>query len=276
MEYILELEHIKKSFLGVQALQDMSLAVRPGEVHAIVGENGAGKSTLIKIIAGAYQPDSGSMRLMGEEAHFTGAAQSLKQGISVIYQETSLFPDLSVVENLFVGSYPRRGILGAIDYGRMERQAREVFAQFGLHIDVRRKVGNLSIAMKQIVEIAKAMWRESSIVIMDEPTASLSEKEVETLFAVVRRIKEKGATVIYISHRLEELFRVADRVTVIRDGCFVKSMLLKDTDKDELVALMVGRKIAGRAAAGSTAFGPTVLEVSGCASKGFWKISIFP
>ena len=243
-KYMLELEHIKKSYYGVNALIDMSLRVKEGEIHAIVGENGAGKSTLIKIIAGVHQPDDGIMTLYGAKRTFTHARQSLENGISVIYQETSLFPDLTVVENLFVGNYPRNGIFKTIDKTAMENQAIEIFEQFGLNINIHQKVETLSIAMKQIVEIAKAIWRESKIVIMDEPTASLSEKEVDVLFNMIHAMKAKGTSVIYISHRLEELFRISDTVTVIRDGSFVATMPLSETNKDDLISLMVGRNLS--------------------------------
>ena len=241
MEYILQLENIVKTFPGVRALSGMRLSLKKGEIHAIVGENGAGKSTLIKIISGVNQPDSGRIIYDGKEICIHNPQHAKELGISVIYQETSLFPDLTVMENIFMNQFPRRG--GCIDYSEMKRRASELFERLCTPIDVTVKVSALGIAMKQMVEIAKAMAYDTKILIMDEPTAALSEREVEALFRITRMLKKQGTSIIYISHRLEELFQIADTATVIRDGEFVFAAPVSELNKAKIIAGMVGRTI---------------------------------
>jgi ABC-type sugar transport system ATPase subunit len=240
---VLEMRGISKSFVDVPVLQDVDLDCGPGEVHAIVGENGAGKSTLMKILAGAYRADSGTVRIDGEEVHFAHPHQAQAHGVSIIYQEFNLLPDRSVAENIFVGREPARGVL--VDRRRMERDTRALLSELGAEESIapRTLVGRLSVAQQQTVEIAKALSLDARILVMDEPTAALAEHEVEALFAQVSRLQEKGLAVLYISHRLEEIFRLADRITVLKDGRRVDTVGVRDVTQAELVKLMVGREL---------------------------------
>ncbi|MGD0612728.1 MAG: sugar ABC transporter ATP-binding protein [Anaerolineales bacterium] len=242
-EYILELKNISKRFGGVEVLHGVSFTLRPGEVHALLGENGAGKSTLIKVITGIHQPDGGEIYLNGQRVHFDDPLQARQAGIAAIYQELSLCPDLNVAENIFLGRQPTT-VGGRIDWHKLYREADRLLTSLGVHLDLRTKTRNLSIAQMQSVEIARAFSLDARILIMDEPTSSLTLNEVAELFGLVRRLRDEGAAIIFISHRLEELFEVADRVTVLRDGSYVDTRLVKDVSRDELVRLMVGRTIS--------------------------------
>ena len=242
----LQLEGISKSFPGVKALQDVHFAAAAGEVHALLGENGAGKSTLIKIISGVHRPDEGTVRIDGREVDFQSPRDAQDAGIATIYQELSLYPELSVAENMFMGHAPMRrfGRIEVVDWKLMNERAREVLAAMDIHdLDVRRKVGTLSVGNRQRIEIAKALSVNAKVLIMDEPTAALTESDVEHLFRLVRLLKERGVAIIYISHRLVEVFQVADRVTVLRDGRYVNSKRVADTTEDELIRMMVGHAI---------------------------------
>jgi ABC-type sugar transport system ATPase subunit len=240
---ILKLEGIAKSFPGVRALADISFDVRPGEVHALLGENGAGKSTLIKIMSGVYRPDAGTMTLEEKPVAFASPQEAQAAGIATIYQELLLFPELSVAENIFMGHAPKNRI-GAIDWGRMRERAREVLDSLDIRdLDVRAPVGALSVGNRQRVEIAKALSHNAHILIMDEPTAALTERDVERLFGIVRLLRARGVGVVYISHRLEEVFLLADRVTVLRDGEFVATKPVAETSRDDLIQMMVGHRI---------------------------------
>ena len=238
---ILELRHITKVYPGVVALNDVSLSVREGEVHALVGENGAGKSTLIKTCSGAITPTRGEIVIDGKSFSGMTPQTSVQNGIGVIYQEFNLVGDLSVAENIFLGRAIRKGIL--IDRKAMETASKEVLDSLHIDIDPKTLVKNLSVGYQQMVEIAKAVSQDVKILIMDEPSAPLTNAEVDSLFAIVDRLKKNGVTMIYISHRLEEIFRLADRVTVFRDGQYVTTMNVADTNKDELVRYMVGRNL---------------------------------
>ena len=242
-EYVLELKNIAKRFGGVEVLHSVSFALRPGEVHALLGENGAGKSTLIKVITGVHQPDGGEIYLDDKRVHFDDPLQARLAGIAAIYQELSLCPDLNVAENIFLGRQPTT-IGGRIDWSKLYREADRLVTSLGVHLDLRIKARNLSIAQMQSVEIARAFSLNARILIMDEPTSSLTLNEVAELFGLVRRLRDEGTAIIFISHRLEELFDVADRVTVLRDGSYVDTRLVKDVTRDELVRLMVGRTIS--------------------------------
>ena len=244
MQPILELTNISKRFPGVQALQNVRFDVLPGEVHALIGENGAGKSTLIKIISGVYKPDEGTLRLDGQERPpFSNPREAQAAGIATIYQELSLYPELSAAENIFMGHAPRTR-LGAVDWGRMRREARELLASLEIHdLDVNRKIGTLSVGNRQRIEIAKALSLNARILVMDEPTAALTEADVEQLFRIVRLLQERGVAIIYISHRLQEIFTLADRVTVLRDGEYVATRRVADTSESELISMMVGRTV---------------------------------
>ncbi len=209
------LEGISKSFPGVQALKAVRFDMRAGEVHALLGENGAGKSTLIKIVSGVHRPDQGSIRIDGQEVMFASPLEAQRAGIATIYQELLLFPELTVAENIFMGHAPRTR-LGAIDWPQMRAQARALLASLEIHdLDVNQVVGTLSVGNRQRIEIAKALSQNARILIMDEPTAALTERDVERLFAIVRLLRTRGVGIVYISHRLEEIFLLADRVTVL-------------------------------------------------------------
>ncbi len=258
---ILELEHISKSFPGVKALDDVRFDVRTGEVHALVGENGAGKSTLIKIISGVYRPDSGTIRVDGESVVFNNPHEAHAKGIATIYQELSLYPELSVAENIFMGHAPRTR-LGAVDWGAMRSQARELLASLEIHdMDVTRKVGSFTVGNRQRIEIAKALSLNARILIMDEPTSPLTESDVQRLFDIVRLLRERNVSIIYISHRLNEVFELGDRVTVLRDGQFIGTKDVAATNEDELIRMMVGRTIENLFPKLPSEVGKPILEV---------------
>ena len=242
-EYVLELKNISKRFGGVEVLHGVSFGLRPGEVHALLGENGAGKSTLIKVITGIHQADGGEIYLNDKHVHFNDPLQARLAGIAAIYQELSLCPDLNVAENIFLGRQPT-AVGGRIDWRKLYSEADRLLTSLGVHLDLKAKARNLSIAQMQSVEIARAFSLNARILIMDEPTSSLTLNEVAELFGLVRRLRSEGTAIIFISHRLEELFEVADRVTVLRDGSYVETRQVKDVTRDELVRLMVGRTIS--------------------------------
>jgi rhamnose transport system ATP-binding protein len=240
---VLELKNITKRFGGVEVLHGVSLALRPGEVHALLGENGAGKSTLIKVITGIHQPDGGEIYLDDKLVHFDDPLQARSAGIAAIYQELSLCPDLNVAENIFLGQQPTT-FGGRIDWHKLYSEADHLLTSLGVHLDLRTKARNLSIAQMQSVEIARAFSLNARILIMDEPTSSLTLSEAAELFGLMNRLRSEGTAIIFISHRLEELFEVADRVTILRDGTYVDTRLVKDVTRDQLIRLMVGRTIS--------------------------------
>lgn len=239
---MIELSGITKSFPGVKSLDDVRFEARAGEIHALLGENGAGKSTLIKTIAGAYVPDAGTLRFDGEERRWTSPREAKDAGIHVIYQELLLFPDLDVAENIFIGRTPRNRF-GLIDRKAMAKAADVILRRLGHRLDPTAKVGSLSVADQQMVEIAKAISGDVKLLILDEPTAAISGREAELLFERMRGLRDAGVCLIYISHRLEEIFATADRVTVLKDGRYVGTAPVGDLDTDRLVAMMVGRKL---------------------------------
>lgn len=240
---VLSLNNIGKTFPGVKALDDVSFDVRSGEVHALLGENGAGKSTLIKIVSGVHQPDSGSIRIDSITVTIDSPGAAQQNGIATIYQELLLYPELSVAENIFMGHAPKNRF-GLLDWQTMRNQARELLRSLDIHdLDVHQLVGSLSVGNRQRVEIAKALSQNARILIMDEPTAALTGNDVDRLFALVRLLRERDVGVIYISHRLEEIFALADRVTVLRDGAAVGTQNVSDTTEENLINMMVGRTI---------------------------------
>jgi rhamnose transport system ATP-binding protein len=263
----LELSGVTKAFGPVVALRSGSLAVHGGSIHALVGENGAGKSTLVKVVAGVYRRDGGTLRLDGQDVDFGSTAESKAAGVAVIYQEPTLFPDLSVTENIFMG----RQLLGAgrrIDRRAMYAEAARLFAGLGVNIDPRRPALGLSIADQQIIEIAKAISLDARVLIMDEPTAALSGVEVERLFAVARRLRDEGRALVFISHRFDEVFELCDTVTVMRDGSYVDTLPVADTDVDQIVAFMVGREVGDLFPKTPANIGAPVLEVRDLSSRG--------
>ena len=250
---ILEVREVTKRFPGVLALDRVSFQLRAGEVHALVGENGAGKSTLIKVITGAYQPDEGSIFFDGEEVSFAGPRESQAAGISTIYQEINLIPLRSVAQNIFLGREPRTR-LGLIDTTRMNREAAEILERYDLRVDVTKPLSYLGLGTQQMVAIARAVSLDARVVIMDEPTSSLEAREVATLFRVIRRLRDDGVGVIYVSHHLDELYEICERVTVLRDGKLVHTGDLADLSKLHLISTMLGRELA-EVERGATSFG---------------------
>jgi len=238
----LELRKISKTFPGVRALSDVDLQLYPGEVHMLLGENGAGKSSLMKVLFGAYRADAGEFFFDGEPVAIGSPADAKRLGIAVIFQEFSLVPHLSIAQNIYLGREPRNRF-GLVDHRRMHADAAAVLGELGLAYDTRMQAAELGVAQQQMVEIAKALSHDARVLVMDEPTAAISDREADALFAVVHRLRDAGVAIVYISHRMKEVFDLGDRVTVLRDGRLVKSMLASDTKPDELIALMVGRSV---------------------------------
>jgi rhamnose transport system ATP-binding protein len=263
----LELRSIAKSFGSVVALSSGSLALHAGSIHALIGENGAGKSTIVKIIAGLYQRDSGDFELEGESVDFKSTAESKAAGIAVIYQEPTLFPDLSVTENIFMGRQPTLSF-GRIDRNLMREQAVALFSRLGVRIDPDRPTLGLSIADQQIIEIAKAISLEATVLVMDEPTAALSGVEVERLFAVARSLRDEGRALLFISHRFDEVFDLCDTVTVMRDGEYISTDPIGETSVDQLVRRMVGRDVTTLFPKEEATIGEPVLVVEGLNQPG--------
>jgi ribose transport system ATP-binding protein len=268
---MLEVQGVSKSFPGVKALEDMHLDVRAGEVLALVGENGAGKSTLMKVLTGVYTVDQGEFSLNGEPYQPTSPKHAQELGISIIHQEFNLMPDLTVAQNLFIGREPRASRL-FLNERRLNARARELIERLHLPLEPKQIVGNLTVAKQQMVEIGKALSYDAKLLIMDEPTAALNDAEVEVLHDLIRRFVRPDTGVIYISHRLEELRRIADRVTVIRDGRYVGTRDIQDTTMKEVISMMVGREISGEAKPVSVEHDrEVVLEVSGLSTKELLK-----
>jgi ABC-type sugar transport system ATPase subunit len=244
MEPILVAQGISKQFPGVRALDEVDFDLVPGEVHALVGENGAGKSTLIKIFGGLLQPTSGSLLLNGKPVQFENPLQSQSAGISVITQEFNLVPQLTVAENIFLGREPKR-TGGLIDWAAIRRRSETLLDELGVHVPANQRIEYLGVGDQQLVEIAKALSREFRVIIMDEPTAALNAAEVERLFAIIAGLRQRNVAVLYVSHRLNEIFRIADRVTVLRDGKHVATRPLKQLTESDIITLMLGRELAG-------------------------------
>jgi ribose transport system ATP-binding protein len=273
MNNVLDVDDVTKQFLGVRALDGVSLSLAAGRVHGLVGENGAGKSTLIKVLTGVYRPDAGRIRLGGAEVSFGGPADAQRAGISTVYQEVNLVPLMSVARNIFLGREPRTR-LGLIDAPALHAAAADVLARYGIEADVRRPLGTFGLGTQQMVALARAMSVQASVMIMDEPTSSLEPREVATLIEVVERLKADGVAVCYVSHRMDELFRLCDDVTVLRDGRLVYTGQLATLSRVDLVALMLGRDAGELRAHGATAFnaehhpeGEPVLRAVGLRSR---------
>jgi rhamnose transport system ATP-binding protein len=266
----LVLEEATKTFGPVVALGDGRITLYPGEAHALLGENGAGKSTLVKILGGVYRPDSGTLTVDGEPVEFAGPADAQAAGISIIYQEPSLFPDLTVAENIFMGRQPL-GTGRRIDRRAMEREAREIFTRLGVHLDPSRPARGLSVADQQIVEIAKALSFNAKVLVMDEPTAALTTVEVLRLFDVIKTLREQGAAVLFISHRLEEVYVCCQRVTIMRDGRFVRTAAVEEITIDDIIRSMVGRDLEALFPKSETAPGDVVLEVRDLTTAGVFS-----
>lgn len=237
----LSVREIVKEYPGVRALDHVSMDFQKGEVHAIMGENGAGKSTLIKTIAGAIQPDSGEIYVDGKKIEHMTTKLSKSLGIAVIYQELMMVPALTAAENVFLGTSVKKN--GLVSHREMQKKAAEIFKQLGVNIDPQSRVDQLSVAYMQMIEIARALVKDVKVLIMDEPSAMLTEEEVQTMFRIIRKLKEQGVTIIYISHRLEEVFEITDSISIMRDGQYITTVATKDTNKQQLIHYMVGREL---------------------------------
>ena len=259
-DYILELKGITKEFPGVKALDNVSVNVERGTIHGLVGENGAGKSTLIKILAGIYQPTAGTITMNGKEEHFATPIQARHTGIAVVHQEIKLAEPLTVAENMFLGNV-LTDASGLVDWKGMRKRAQEIVDDLGMDIDVNAQVSSLTVAKKQIVEIMHAINANSQILVMDEPSAVLTDRELEVMFRIVRQLREKGITIIYISHRLDEVFDLCDNVTVLRDGQLIDTLPIGDVTREKLINLMVGREMGQEYPKEEVAIGDTVLKV---------------
>ncbi|MFE9888010.1 sugar ABC transporter ATP-binding protein [Streptomyces scopuliridis] len=250
---VLEAHAVSKRFPGVVALDNVSFSLRAGETHALVGENGAGKSTLIKVLTGVYRPDEGEVRMTGQQVRFARPFEAQQAGISTIYQEVNLVPLMSVARNIFLGREPKNRF-GLIDFGRMHRETTELLDGFGVHVDPRRPLHTLGIGTQQMVALARAVSVNARVVVMDEPTSSLEPREVETLFRVIAGLRGQGIAVIYVSHRMDELYRICDRVTVLRDGRHIHTGDLAELNRMRLVSMMLGRDMAEVRRSGVTGF----------------------
>ncbi len=270
-EPLLSLRNITKKYPGVIALNQVSIDFEPGEVHALIGENGAGKSTLIKIISGAIEPNEGTVHFQGKTYSKMDPLQSTKLGIEVVYQEFNLAQSISVAENIFMGSPKMKN--GLVDKKATEAAACEILAGLGVEIDPAKKVRDLTVAYMQIVEIAKAVSHKAKVYILDEPTAALTEKEVDILFNLIQRLKDEGALVIYVSHRMEEIFTICDRVTVFRDGEKIATLNVKDATRPQLIGLMVGRELKETYPPRQIELGDVVLKVDRLCGNGVRDIS---
>ncbi|MDD3824114.1 MAG: sugar ABC transporter ATP-binding protein [Sphaerochaetaceae bacterium] len=256
--YVLEMKGITKTFPGVVALDDVTLSVEKGTVHALIGENGAGKSTLMKILNGVYTATKGELFLEGQPLHLQGVRDAQEKGISTIFQEFNLINALSVAENIFLGRFEGKG---QIKWNRINRKARELLEKLGFNFDVSKPVGKLSTAEKQLVEIAKALSYDAKIIVMDEPTSSLTKKEIELFFPIIEKLRKGGITVIYISHKLDEIFHICDRVSIMRDGKLVGESLVSEITRERIIELMVGRSMEMEYPARTASPGEPVLEV---------------
>ena len=275
MSKLVELKSISKRFPGVQALKQVDFELEKGEVHILLGENGAGKSTLVKILAGIIPPDEGELYLEGERIQPKSLLQAQKLGVSIVLQEFNLIPDLSVAENLLLVNRPEGGLFQFISRRTLEKEAEKLFARLGIYLSPSRQIRQLSVAEKQLVEIAKALSFQARVLILDEPTATLAEEEVARLFKIIRLLKEQGLGIIYISHRLKEIFQIGERVTVLRDGEKINTLPLSQVNEQELIKMMVGRELKEYYPKRKIEPGEIILEVKNLSSRraGLKKIS---
>lgn len=269
-DYILELKDVVKTFGGVTALNGVHFHLKKGEIHALMGENGAGKSTFIKVITGVHQPDSGVMLLEGEKITLRSTSDSAKLGIAAIYQHVTAFPDLSVTENIFMGQEIKNK-LGLYDWPTMNKKAKELILPLSEEIDIFKPMGTLSVAQQQLVEIAKALSRDARILIMDEPTASLTKTECEQLYKIAERLRDEGVSIIFITHKFEDMYRLATRVTVFRDSQYIGSWDVDKISKQKLIAEMVGREFSQMYPEKTAEIGDILFEVNNISKEGYFK-----
>jgi len=258
-EFLLEMTDVSKSFPGVKALDNVNLKVRPHSIHALMGENGAGKSTLLKCLFGIYSKDTGSILFQGEEINYKSSKEALENGVSMVHQELNLVLQRTVMDNMWLGRYPKKGFF--VDQDKMYRDTKAIFDELDIDIDPRDKVVSLSVSQMQMIEIAKAFSYNAKIVIMDEPTSSLTEKEVNHLFTIIRKLKDRGCGIIYISHKMEEIFQLCDEITILRDGQWIATQPLEGLDMDKIIAMMGGRSLNQRVPDKTNVPGETILEV---------------
>jgi ABC-type sugar transport system ATPase subunit len=270
-EYVVEMRDVCKSFPGVKALDGVHLEVKPGEVHALMGENGAGKSTLMKILNGLHQPDSGEILFRGKPEKIENPSKALSLGLAMIYQELNPINDMNVAENIFIGREPMKKGNVFIDFNKMYQNAKDLLREYGLNVSPKQKMRRLSTAQKQMIEIIKAVSLNANVIVMDEPTSSLTDEEVSVLFKTIKRLKERNVAVIYISHRLEEVFLIADTATVMRDGKYIGKEQVENLDKDKLISMMVGRELKDVYPSGSADIGGVLLEVKNLGRRGVFK-----
>ncbi|MEO5323351.1 sugar ABC transporter ATP-binding protein [Mesorhizobium sp. CC13] len=268
--YLLEVENVRKEFPGVVALDNVQLRLKRGSVHALMGENGAGKSTLMKIVAGIYTPDSGSFKLRGQDIRLKGPLDALENGIAMIHQELNLMAPMTVAENIWIRREPTTR-LGFVDHGEMWRKTAELFRRLNIDIDPDVQVGTLTVASRQMVEIAKAVSYESDVLIMDEPTSALTEREVDHLFTIIRALREQGKGIIYITHKMNELFEIADEFSVFRDGKYIATKASTEVTRDDIIRMMVGREITQMFPKEEVPIGDVVLSVKGLTLKGVFQ-----
>ncbi|MGA7200090.1 MAG: sugar ABC transporter ATP-binding protein [Roseiarcus sp.] len=269
-EYLLEVANVRKAFPGVLALDDVSFRLKRGHVHALMGENGAGKSTLMKIIAGIYTPDSGSFKLKGQEIKLTSPLDALRYGIAMIHQELNLMAYMTVAENVWIRREPLNA-LGFVRHEEMRRRTQELFERLDIPLDPEAEVRDLSVANRQMIEIAKAVSYDSDILIMDEPTSALTDREVEHLFKIIRTLKAQGKGIVYITHKMNELFEIADEVSVFRDGHFVGEHAAADVTRDQIIQLMVGREITQMFPKETVPIGEVTLSVKNLTLEGRFR-----
>ncbi len=270
-DVVLEASGICKSFPGVKALTDVSITLHRGEVVALLGENGAGKSTLIKVLSGIYQPDAGEIRMDGQSVRFGLPLQARDAGIGVIHQELNYVPTISIAENIFMGKLPKKH--GFVDYKTMYAESSRILKKVGLELDPRMQISACAVAQKQLIEIAKVLSADARVLILDEPTSALNDVETNYLFNLIRRASEAGIAILYISHKLEELFAIADRVVVLRDGCVTGELNIRETNKSELIARMVGRELTDLFPKTSNPIGDVALEVDHLTTEAFQNVS---
>ncbi|MGH0349023.1 sugar ABC transporter ATP-binding protein [Sinorhizobium meliloti] len=269
-EYLLEVENVRKEFAGVVALDDVSFRVRRGSVHALMGENGAGKSTLMKIIAGIYTPDAGEFKWRGQPIRLNSPLDALDNGIAMIHQELNLMAPMTVSENVWIRREPKNRFR-LIDHDELRRRTLELFDRLGIDIDPDEQVGNLSVASRQMVEIAKAVSYESDVLIMDEPTSTLTEREVDHLFRIIRTLREAGKGIIYITHKMNELFEIADEVSIFRDGRHIATKAASEVTRDDVIRMMVGRELSQMFPKTPAPIGDVVLRISNLGLAGVFE-----
>jgi len=270
-EKVLELKNITKSFPGVKALDNMKFDLNPGEIHVLMGENGAGKSTFIKIITGVHEYDEGEMYLNGEKVFFSGPLDAQKNGIAAIYQHATFYPHLNVTENIFIGHEKVSPRTKRLLWKEMREEARALLKRLGGEFDPNDEVGTLSVAQQQIVEIAKALSTNAQIIVMDEPTAALTNRESEQLYEIADQLRKEGKSIIFISHRFEDMYRLGDRVTILRDSKYINTWEIKDVNNEKLIMAMVGREISELFPSRQTKIGEKLLEVKNISRKGYFK-----